>query len=363
MKILILYTYNKGLLSSFFQELSMKLSNDGHTVFNYFLKHRKESFIQNGVEIYGDKRGSYVSNYKHIYKIIKQTQPDVIISNFSYVNPALLFGKLLKVKKNIVWFHTVYGHSAPSVFKVWVKALFLKMADIVIANSKVLEQELHSIYGVAKNRTTRIPFWTTILDFKADTEFSGIHANKSVLKVGCPGRLVADKNHEVVINAIHQLKNEDNQIHLYIAGDGDYKKELMRNIEKLDLESEITFLGQLNVNEMAAFYNQMDVVVLPSLHEAFGLVFIEAIALGIPVIVSTEFGALNFIDLNTFSVDTFTFNPKSVEGLKEKLMSYIRGEGLSSEFFKEIYHKTFEKEVIYQSIKSVINLKTDNPMA
>ena len=110
MRILIFYTYNKGLLSEFFQELSQRLNDDGFEVINFYLKHKSDSFTFDGVQVYGEKRGGYFKNYLNIYKIIKQTNPDIILSNFSYVNPALLFGKLLGVRRNLVWFHTVYGH-------------------------------------------------------------------------------------------------------------------------------------------------------------------------------------------------------------------------------------------------------------
>ena len=42
-----------------------------------------------------------------IDSIIKKEKPDVILSNFSYVNPALLCGKLFGIKKNMAWFHSL----------------------------------------------------------------------------------------------------------------------------------------------------------------------------------------------------------------------------------------------------------------
>src|SRR5690606_23903290 len=121
-----------------------------------------------------------------------------------------------------------------------------------------------------------------------------------------PGRLLANKNHAMVIEAVYHLKQSNpNQVRLYIAGNGEYKNELETLVKKLNLEEEVIFLGLLNVNEMTAFYEAMDVIVLPSFHEAFGLVFIETIALGIPVLVSNTFGALDFIDPQKFSLEDF----------------------------------------------------------
>ena len=355
MKILVLYTYNKGLLSEFYQELSEKLVGDGHEVTNFYLKHKKDFFTQNGVTINGEKRRSFLQNYHAIYKIIKKTKPDVIVSNFSYINPAVLFGRMLGVKQNIAWFHTAFGHTKPNILKVWNKTLYLNMADVVIANSTSLEGEMHTVYKVPKNKTKRIPFWTNIANYHNQANTIQISKDDEVMKIGCPGRLLADKNHALVINAVYQLKRSyQKPIRLYIAGDGSHRNQLVELIKELKLEEDVIFLGLLNVHEMAAFYEAMDVVVLPSFHEAFGLVFIEAIALGTPVLVSNTFGALDFIDTKRFPLEYFSFNPHDMHGLIDKLEHYLKNDGYTSNYFKTMYSETFEKDVIYSQIKSII---------
>ncbi|WP_203459560.1 glycosyltransferase family 4 protein [Lacinutrix sp. WUR7] len=353
MKILILYTYNQGLLSNFFQELSEKMHQDGFEVVNFYLKHQKDYFVQNGVSIYGDKKEGYFNTYFKIYKFIKKEKPDVIISNFSYINPAVLAGRLLGVKYNIAWFHTAYGHTKPSFIKVRNKTMYLNMASLVLANSKGLQEEMHTVYKVPRNRTRRVPFWTNIGDYKACAKTLHTLNKTKAFKIGCPGRLVSDKNHQTVIKAIRALKS-DRKVELYIAGNGAYKQELEALVEQLELNKQVVFLGNLSTIEMVAFYKSMDVVVLPSYHEAFGLVFIEAIALGTPVIVSSKFGALDFIDKEQFLLNSITFNPNAVADLIPRLQVYVDHKGLTTNYFRDLYAKTFKKEVIYQSIKNII---------
>ena len=355
MKILILYTYNKGLLSDFFQELSEKLCSDGFEVDNFYLKHKKACFKQNGVTIYGEKRGGFFSNYKAIYKIIQQRKPDVVISNFSYINPAILFGKLLGVKRNIAWFHTAFGHTKPSLLKIWNKTVYLNMADVVLANSTVLQNEMHAVYKVSKEKINRIPFWTNIANQVSSSNILQISKEEAVINIGCPGRLVSDKNHAQVIKAVYELKKISHQpVRLYIAGNGCYENQLRELVVDLNLNQNVIFLGLLNVEAMTEFYKAMDVVVLPSFHEAFGLVFIEAIALGTPVIVSNAFGALSFVDSKKFPLEEFCFNPQSIQELINKLEPYIKAKGLESDYFKIMYEQTFEKDFIYNQIKSII---------
>ena len=355
MKVLILYTYNSGLLSQFYQELSERLYADGFEVDNFYLKNKTAFFEQNGVAIYGEQRYGFIHNYMAIYKIIKQSKPDVVISNFSYINPAILFGKLLGVKHNIAWFHTAFGHTKPNRFKIWNKSMYLRMADLVFTNSFQLEQEMHRIYKVSKSKTRRVPFWTNIAQYVSQASDLQLVKDASVITIGCPGRLLANKNHSLVIKALFEIKQRTTQtIRLYIAGGGSYQAQLEALVRVLGLEDAVVFLGVLNVEEMSAYYKAMDVVVLPSFHEAFGLVFIEAIALGTPVLVSNTFGALSFINNEKFPLQDFSFNAHDIQDLINKLEPYFKNEGLESDYFQNIYNDTFDKEIIYDKIKAVI---------
>ena len=294
-------------------------------------------------------------NYYNVYKIIKRIKPDVIISNFSYINPALLFGKILGASQNVAWFHTAFGHTKPSYLKIINKTFYLKLADVVIANSKQLQNEMNIIYGVQKDKTRAISFWTNISNHGDDSATLSLSKNVDTFYIGCPGRLVEDKNHKLAINAVYQLKKITSQpLKLIIAGDGPYKNELKELVNNLNLQEDVVFLGLLNVNEMSNFYNSMNVIVLPSFHEAFGLVFIEAIALGTPVLVSKSFGALDFIDEQKFSIEDFSFDPHSMQDLLVKLELCLEKKNKPSKYFKVMYDTTFEKDVIYNQVKSVI---------
>lgn len=355
MKILIFYTYNRGPLSSFFEELSLKLTQRGYVVTNFFLKHKKEHITKGDINIYGEKRKNIFLNYYNTYKIIKKVKPNIIISNFSYVNPALLFGYLSNVNRNICWFHTVYGHSKPNWIKVLNKKLYLKLADAIIANSLILKGELNTIYGYKDENIYAIPFWTNISDCESEEVDLKLEKNDDYLYIGCPGRLVKDKNHSIVIDSLLELKkNSNKKIKLFIAGSGPYEDSLKARVDRNNLSSNVVFLGLLSSPEMLNFYKQMDVVVLPSLNEAFGLVFIEAISLGIPVIVSSQFGSLAFIDKKKFDLDSFTFNPKSKIDLVQKLEPYLNAPQNDSNFFRNLYNETFEKSTIFRKIEQVI---------
>lgn len=96
------------------------------------------------------------------------------------------------------------------------------------------------------------------------------------------------KNGNLVLEAFRILKSKRKDAELYIAG-GENKGS--------DIEG-VTFLGLLDYDELAKWYNRCDVFVLPSIFEAYGLVFVEALCFGLPCIGRDAFEMPYFIDEN-----------------------------------------------------------------
>ncbi len=96
------------------------------------------------------------------------------------------------------------------------------------------------------------------------------------------GRCVSYKGFEVLIDAFAQLE----QGHLVIVGDGPLRRPLEKQADRLGVAGRIHFAGKLTDEEMARHFHACDVFVLPSVFqtEAFGLVQLEAMACGKPVI-------------------------------------------------------------------------------
>jgi glycosyltransferase involved in cell wall biosynthesis len=109
------------------------------------------------------------------------------------------------------------------------------------------------------------------------------------------GHLGPIKGHQDTIKALANLiKNNDN-LHLYIAGDGNNteKKTLIKLAETLKVSQYITFLGQ--INNAPTWIEACDIFVQPSIEEAFGLVFVEAGAKAKPVIATAVGGIKEII--------------------------------------------------------------------
>jgi glycosyltransferase involved in cell wall biosynthesis len=101
--------------------------------------------------------------------------------------------------------------------------------------------------------------------------------------------LNTNKRVDLLINAFSSVVGENPKIELYIGGTGDQLPELKKLVSNLKLDKQVTFLGALTRSQVREEMEKADVFVLSSDFETFGVVLIEALALGKPVI-STKSG-------------------------------------------------------------------------
>lgn len=346
MTIIIFYTRNRGFLSQFYEDLSIRLSLEGHHVYNFSLKTRDHFETNNEVSLIINKKEGYFKNYYKIYQIIKSVRPDVILSNFSYSNPALLFGKVLGVKHNLIWFHTLINQMNFTPSNIYIKSKFLNLATTIITNSQELKNEVIEKYHQNPIKVKNLPFTTSIIS-TIKKEISLIKSNEKIY-IGCPGRIHPDKNQDLLLDVVYELNNPN----LMLVFAGNKQSNFIENHKNyIHLENQIVHLGNLSSEEMVDFYQQMDVIVLPSLNEAFGLVLIEALACGCKTLVSSRFGAVDYIKDDISSI---TFNPLDKYDLVNKLKEIMVSDK-PPQYYKELYDNNFSMDKIVSQFLEIVN--------
>lgn len=113
----------------------------------------------------------------------------------------------------------------------------------------------------------------------------------SACEIVVPGRVVREKGHLVLLDALATLKASGIRLRLVVAGDGPLRCAVEARVHDLGLVDQVDFLGELNHQALLLAMSSADVVVIPSLFEGFGLVALEAMALGRALIV-TDAGGL-----------------------------------------------------------------------
>lgn len=121
-----------------------------------------------------------------------------------------------------------------------------------------------------------------------------INKNRAIV-LGIAGRHVSYKGFPLVIHAAKELKKRKVPFKLLVAGVGEKSDDLKKLTVQLNIENDINFLGLVeNMNE---FYSQIDIFVCPSIREPFGLVNLEAMAHGCPIIVAGVDGMPEILEI------------------------------------------------------------------
>lgn len=127
-------------------------------------------------------------------------------------------------------------------------------------------------------------------------------------------RLVTKKNLHMAIHAYALYKKLDASYRLlHICGSGPLETELKDLVRSLNLEKDIIFHGFIQTEKIAETLTSTLSLILPSIEEQFGLVVIEAQAMGIPVLISEACGARDNLVRST--VNGFVFEPDNPQGL------------------------------------------------
>lgn len=138
------------------------------------------------------------------------------------------------------------------------------------------------------------------------------------------GRVTKEKRVSVLINAAERL-SRDLRFKLFIVGDGPAKKDLEALVKRKGLEDFVVFAGRVSERELPVYYASADLFVTASTVETQGIVLLEAMASGLPVI-GAKAGAIP--DLVKEGENGFLFWPGNVNILAKKIEVVLDGKGM-----------------------------------
>jgi glycosyltransferase involved in cell wall biosynthesis len=164
------------------------------------------------------------------------------------------------------------------------------------------------------------------------------------------GKITSWKGVFTLIYALKLLENYN--IHLHIIGSGAQKENLSILIDELNLNDKVSFYGFIEYKKLNYFYNASDIFILPSLPginvlEQFGFVVAEAMAAGIPPIVSNIGGLKEVVQYNK----DLLFTLSDYEELAEKIKNLLNNQELYARISKNV------REIALQNYESKNNAK------
>ncbi|SFY02629.1 glycosyltransferase family 4 protein [Cytophaga hutchinsonii] len=242
------------------------------------------------------------SRMKFLMKAVKLSlKSDVVV--FGHINlffPLILILKILLRKKIVLITHGI---------EIWRPLGFftkkcLSLIDTVITVSNFTKNKIIEIHNVPAHKIKIL--WNTLdPEFDASVKNEkpeylmqrfGIAPSDKVILTVC--RLVAgekNKGYDKVIQSLKEIKKQIPGVKYLLAGKYDLieKQRLDNLIEEHALQQQVIFSGYIKTEELPDIYSLCDVFIMPSSKEGFGIVFLEALVKGKPVIAGNKDGSVD----------------------------------------------------------------------
>lgn len=299
----------------------------------------------------------YIKKYRRILlAYLKDNKPDVI-----HIHSAIWAGVVAKdiavqfgipyviTEHRSLFFESEWPFSAQ--LKLDTKQAFSNAQKVILV-SKSMEAQLD--FFVAPEKIAIIPNMIDLDVFKADKKIK----KESVFTFLSVGTLIDKKGFDVLINAFYELKKTNKNIQLKIIGEGVNKSKLQQLVAKLQLSESVIFGGYKTKEELVVEYSKVHVFVSPSLKEPFGVVIIEALACGLPIVVTNSGGPANIVNQE----NGYLAEVGNANSLQEKMQLMINNlSNFDLSLIRTQVQNTYSDEVVSKALeKQLKNVSKSN---
>jgi len=340
------YTPSKGGMETSVINLSKGLEKAGHQVFIFAPEYPNYKDDKKNIFRYKSFRFNYGGYFyvipipfiSNAEKFIEKLNLDIIHSHqpYSLGSEALKFSKRLKIPLVFTYHikYEDYSHYVPlvpeSISKKHIRKITTKYSnqcDNIIAPSTAIKKML--VDRGIKSPINIIPSGINIDNFKKDTgrkdeirKKYDIKSDDILLVTAC--RLTKEKNLEFLVKSFAKIKQKYNATKFMIVGDGAVKKDLEKIAEEFEIKNSIIFTGLVDRTEIVGLYQASDIFIFASKTETQGLVAVEAMAAGNPVVAIKASGIEDMVRNNE---DGF-LTSESEEEFSESVLKIINDKNL-----------------------------------
>ena len=271
--------------------------------------------------------------YKGLRRVLKQYGPEV--AHVQYMAPGaipILFLRLLGMRQIVATAHT-----AADIYPN-LRLIHFVQQHCVRVFTCITERAERSFFG-----TSLLYSEQTVLKKRNHfTIYNALPAGISIsrqtkskdkpLTIGVVSRLEYIKGMDLVVPAFAQIKACHPEMQLLVVGDGSLRKQLEEQAHKAGLEETVEFAGRQPQEKLSSFYDRIDILLMPSRSEGFGLTAIEGMARGCVVVAARTGGLPEVVRDGEMGL---LHEPEQVKDLAAQINKLIKQPALWKQFSNE----------------------------
>ncbi|MCI9016689.1 MAG: glycosyltransferase family 4 protein [Clostridia bacterium] len=308
-----------GGIARVVNDLSKRLIKDGHEVTVITYKEGNVPYFENDKGVKVHRVDNYIINPTNFIDWVMQMNFNMIAKANEIISKEGTFdvihahdwlvayaAKTLKNSYNIPIVSTIHAtesgrnsgiHDEIQRYINDTEWLLTYESTEVIVNSNYMKRELQSLFGLPFEKINVVSNGINVNMFTGvdrDYEFRRQYARDNEKIILFMGRLVYEKGIQHLIAAMPKILKGYNDAKLIVAGKGGMLEELKSQVNTMGIGHKVYFTGYMEQKQVCKMYKCADVSVFPSTYEPFGIVTLEAMLAGTPVVVS-DIGGLNEI--------------------------------------------------------------------
>lgn len=250
---------------------------------------------------------TYINDLKELF--VKE-QFDVVHSHvFLHSGLVMLAARKAKIKKRIAHSHSAMRDKDNNIFKLkFLRTLLLKNStDLVACSTEAgvcLFGERFNEKGIVIPNPINLDVMDKITNKELVTIKKKYSLNDKEYIIGHVGRLIEIKNHKFMLELAKKLNEDGINFKMIFVGDGPEKQNIVQLIKKYGLEQKVILTGVVDNSEVYKLMKIFNLLLLPSIYEGLPVTLIEAQALNLYSIVSTNVSKESDLGINLMQFET-----------------------------------------------------------
>ncbi len=323
---------------------------------------RLQAFIKAGGKVVPRTLIEQVDHYATLVKTLSQEELsvyDVIHAHDWLCFPAGIAAKEITGKPLIVHIHATEfdrcggNHVNQQVYER--ERHGMHVADHVITVSELTKKTVVEKYGIHPDKITVVHNGNTPSSPEKSNRFTGLQQLKKDGKkvVLFAGRITIQKGVDYFVHAAKKVLEYNKGVYFVVAGSGDMEQQIIALTAQLGISAHFLFTGYYTLDEQSSLFSLADVVVMPSVSEPFGIIPLESMSNGTPVIVSKQSGVSEIIS-HALKVD-FWDTDETANKILAVLAHPVLKETLQKEGMRQVGGITWDKaakkmKALYQTV-------------